>query len=394
MGMKHDYEARKNKLKRKIRELALDAYLVTSQDSIYYLTGATYKPIERPFFIIMYPEGAPDLVVPELERAHMRKAKGFRDVQSYFDYPSVPGENWYDKLSELIGGISKLGIEPSVPAEISSKLTARNVITCGLVNELRLIKTEDEIDSIRYAARYADKGMEKLVKNLYDGVSVIELFSLSRSLQLEIIKTGDYDPLDSDFLTVGWPAPLSAQPHSVPGLGDRLGKGPLSMMCTLRINGYAAECERTVFMGTAADSSQEMFEHMKKARDIAFSMVRPGVPCADIDMATRDYFASQGLSRYILHRTGHGFGLGNHEAPWLSAGSKEVLEKNMVVSIEPALYLSEIGGFRHSDTVLVTENGYECLTNYPTSKEELTFPASNLVKALKGRIIRNAAGVK
>lgn len=392
--MKHDYEARKNNLKRKIRETRLDAYLVTSQDSIYYLTGATYKPIERPFFIIMYPEGEPDLVVPELERAHMRKAKGFGEVLSYFDYPSVPGENWYDRLSDLIGGITMLGVEPSIPAEITSKLTAHNVITCGLVNELRLIKSKDEIESIRYAARYADKGMELLVQNLYDGVSVVELFSLSRSLQMEIIKTGDYDPLDSDFLTAGWPAPLSAQPHSVPGLGDRLGRGPLAMMCTLRINGYAAECERTVFMGSVTYEDRALFEHMKQAREIAFSMVRPGVPCADIDMATRDYFASQGLSKFILHRTGHGFGLGNHEAPWLSAGSKEILERNMVVSIEPALYIPDTGGFRHSDTVLVTETGYECLTQYPTSIEELTLPASNFMKSLKGRIIRNAAGVR
>lgn len=392
--MQHDYEARKNSLKKKIRELALDAYLVSSQDSIYYLTGASYKPIERPFFIIVYPEGEPDLVVPALERAHMRKAIGFGSVQSYFDYPSVPGENWYDKLSDLIGGISKLGIEPSIPAEITSKLTANNVITCGLVNELRLIKTEDEIECIRYASRYADKGMKRLVNNLYDGVSVIELFSLSRSLQLEIIKTGDYDPLDSEFLTVAWPAPLSAQPHSVPGLGDRLGKGPLSMMCTLRINGYSAECERTVFMGTAVSSDREMFEHMKKAREIAFAMVKPGTPCADIDIATRDYFESQGLSKYILHRTGHGFGLGNHEAPWLSAGSKEILEKNMVISVEPALYIPGTGGYRHSDTVLVTENGYECLTQYPTAIEELTLPTSNLIKSLKGKIVRNAAGLK
>jgi Xaa-Pro aminopeptidase len=315
------------------------------------------------------------------------------DVESVLAVGRAKTGVTHDKLRELVGGIPKLGVEPSVSAEITSKLYANNVITCGLVHELRLIKTPDEIDSIRYAAQYADKGMERLVKSLYDGVSVIELFSLSRGLQMEVIKTGDYDPLDSEFLTVGWPAPLSAQPHSVPGLGDRLGKGPLSMMCTLRINGYSAECERTVFMGTVSERDRELFEHMKKARDIAFSMVRPGTPCADIDTATRDYFASQGLSDYILHRTGHGFGLSNHEAPWLSAGSKEILEKNMVISIEPALYLPEKGGFRHSDTVLVTEDGYECLTHYPTALEALTVPPSSLLKSLKGRVIRSAAGV-
>ena len=392
--MKHNYDERKINLKQKIKDAALDAYLVTAQDSIYYLTGATYKPIERPFFIIMWPEGEPDLVVPELEREHMRKAEGFRDVQSYFEYPSVAGENWFDKLNKMLGGVKRLGVEPSVPAEITSELSAYSLVTCGLVNDLRLIKTEDEIACIRYAARFADKGMDMLIKNLYEGVSVVELFSLSRSLQQEIIKSGEYDPLVSEFLTVGWPAPKSAQPHSVPALGDRLGKGPLSMMCVLRANGYAAECERTVFMGMPTEKDRALFEHMRKARAIAFAMVKPGASCSDIDAATRDYFASQGLSQYVLHRTGHGFGLGGHEAPWLSTGSEYVLEKNMLISIEPALYLPEIGGFRHSDTVLVTENGFECLTKYPTTLDELTLPTSKPLKSLKGRIIRQALGLK
>jgi Xaa-Pro aminopeptidase len=392
--MVHNYQMRLNNLQRKIREEKLDAYLVTAQDSIYYLTGATYKPIERPFFIVVYPDGEPDLVVPELERAHMGKARGFREVKSYFEYPAAPGENWYDKVNALTGGVSRLGVEPTATAEITSKLWARDIVTFGLVSELRLIKTEDEIDSIRLAARTADKGMALLVNNLYSGVSVIELFSLSRSLQMEIIKTGDYDPLDSEFLTVGWPAPKSAQPHSVPGLGDRLDKGPLALMCLLKINGYAAECERTVFLGPPSSSDAELFHHVEKARKIAFSMVRPGVACADIDQATRDYFAGQELSGYILHRTGHGFGLGNHEAPWLSVGSKDVLERNMVISIEPALYLPKQGGFRHSDTVLVTENGCELLTRYPTALESLTLKPSRPFKALKGRVVRGAVGLK
>lgn len=392
--MANNYKTRLDALQQKIREERLDAFLVTAQDSIYYLTGATYKPIERPFFIVIYPESAPDLVVPALERRHMRKAGSFREVVSYFDYPAAPGENWYDKVNTLTGGVSKLGVEPSVSAEITSKLWAREIVTYGFVGELRLIKTEDEIESIRYAAGYADKGMQLLIKNMYNGVSVVELFSLSRSLQMDIIKTGKYDPLDSEFLTVGWPAPKSAQPHSVPDIGDRLSKGPLAMMCLSRVSGYAAECERTVFLGLPSAGNEDLFHHMEKAREIAFSMVRPGVPCADIDQATREYFTGEGLSNYILHRTGHGFGLGNHEAPWLSVGSKDVLQKNMVISIEPALYLPDTGGFRHSDTVLVTDDGYELLTRYPTALEELTLKEKRPMKSLKGRFIRSAVGLK
>jgi Xaa-Pro aminopeptidase len=392
--MAYDYALRMERLRKKISEASMDAFLVTAQDSIYYLTGASYKPLERPFFIIVRPEGESDLVVPELEREHMSKAKGFKTVLSYFDYPAPEGENWFDKLSALLNGCKRVGVETSVSAEIMKELTDFTLTPRGLVNELRLIKAEDEIQVIRRAAAYADQGMGSLVKNLYSGVSVLELFSLSRGIQTEIIKSGDYDPLNSKFLTVGWPAPKSAQPHSVPGLSDRLGKGPLSLMSFLRINGYAAECERTVFMGKPSDEEKELFEHMRRAREEAFAMVKPGTPCSEIDAATKDYYQKNGLSRYILHRTGHGIGMGNHEAPWLSEGSEDVLQKNMVVSIEPAVYLPEIGGFRHSDTVLVTDTGHECLTKFPTSLGDLTLPESNPLKSAKGGIIRRAVGMK
>ncbi len=391
--MKFDYASRMRMLQRKIRDAGLDAYLVSEQGSIYYLTGASYKPLERPFFILVRTEGPPDLVVPRLEREHMHKAEGFGEVLSYFDYPCAVGENWFDRLNGLLAGAKIVGMEPGAALEISQKIDAQ-VVCAPLVDQLRLAKSDEEIAAIRYAARYADEGMARLIKSLYAGVSVAELFSLGRGIQTEIIKTGDFDALNSEFLTVGWPAPQSAQPHSVPGLNDRLNKGPLALMSFLRINGYAAECERTAFIGTPGDKEKELFAHMQRAREIAFSMVRPGASCADIDAATQEYFEKQGLAQYILHRTGHGIGQGNHEAPYLSVGSSNILRRNMVVSIEPAVYLPDIGGFRHSDTVLVTDLGYECLTRYPTALSDLTVNPKHTLNALKGRLIRRALKMK
>jgi Xaa-Pro dipeptidase len=392
--MIHDYSSRMDALKKKVKELSLEVYLVTDRDSIYYLTGASYKPLERPFFIIVRPEGETDLLVPELEREHMRKAEGFGEVKSYFDYPSVHGENWFDKLNAMLKGVRTIGIEPTLPIDLAKELAKYTVVSLGLVDELRLVKSEEEIACIRNAAAYADKGMERLVKSLYAGVSVVELFSIGRGIQTDIIKTGEFDPINSEFLTVGWPAPQSSQPHSIPGLSDRLNNGPLSLMSFLRINGYAAECERTAFIGAPTEAEREFYNHMLKAREAAFALIKPGASCSEIDLATKDYFGQHELSQYILHRTGHGIGLGNHEAPWVSAGSKDKLEKNMVISVEPAIYVPEVGGFRHSDTVLVTEDGYECLTKYPTDIAALTLKKGNAVQAFKGGLIRGAVGIK
>ena len=91
-----------------------------------------------------------------------------------------------------------------------------------------------------------------------------------------------------------------------------------------------------------------------------------------------------------LHRIGHGLGLGNHEAPWLSEGSEDCLSKNMVISIEPGIYLPEIGGVRHSDTVLVTGDGHELLTAYPMDKESLIIRGWRPLPRIKGWPVRRA----
>ena len=160
-----------------------------------------------------------------------------------------------------------------------------------------------------------------------------------------------------------------------------------------RVNGYAAENERTVFLGEPSQRDVELFEAMLEARRIAYSMVRPGTRCADIDLATQDFFRSLGYGDAIRHRTGHGIGLGNHGAPFLSAGGDHVLEENMVISIEPAIYFDEIGGFRHSDTVLVTRGGYEDLTHYPTDLEHLVVTDRRALKRAKGAVIRKAVNL-
>jgi Xaa-Pro dipeptidase len=136
---------------------------------------------------------------------------------------------------------------------------------------------------------------------------------------------------------------------------------------------------------------------MLEARSIAFGMIRPGVACGEIDAAVGDFLKAEGYDGEArrLHRTGHGIGLGNHEAPWIAVGSNEVLAENMVISIEPGIYLDgELpGGFRHSDTVLVTGDGFECLTHLPTALGALDQLGWRPVARLRGLLVRRALRV-
>ena len=138
--------------------------------------------------------------------------------------------------------------------------------------------------------------------------------------------------------------------------------------------GYQAELERALVIGPPTDRMRWLFDHMLGSREAAFAAIRPGATCADVDGAVMDYFARHDLQRYWRQHTGHGAGLRNHEAPFLDVGDPTPLEPGMVFTIEPGLYDPEVGGFRHSDTVVVTEDGYDLLTDYPSELESLTLP--------------------
>ena len=106
-----------------------------------------------------------------------------------------------------------------------------------------------------------------------------------------------------------------------------------------------------------------------------FERTKPGESMAAVDQAVREHFEKHGFLENLLHRTGHSFGVTGHEAPFLAVGYDRVIEPGMLFSIEPGIYLPGLGGFRHSDTVLVTETGNVCLTEAPETLDELTFAA-------------------
>ena len=136
--------------------------------------------------------------------------------------------------------------------------------------------------------------------------------------------------------------------------------------------GYCSELERTMILGPASDEQRRMFEHMLALQETAFAALRPGARCCDVDRAVRAYYQAHDLVGYWKHHTGHSLGLHIHEAPFLDIADTTEIRPGMLFTIEPGLYAAGLGGFRHSDTVLVTETGNEILTYYPRDLESLT----------------------
>ena len=386
-------QARMARLQEAVGAAGLDLYLVSAEESILYLTGISYTPLERPFFILVRPKDEPQLLVPMLERDHLALAASVRRVHTYWDYPSLPGQGWAERLRDLIGRAPALGIEPTLPAEIVDLLADLRPAVLPLVERLRLVKSPAEIELLRHAARYADLGVERALGVAYEGASVLELFGQGRAVQTRMLGEVGYDPLLSSVLVGAWPAPGSAMPHDVPSVGARLGEGPHIALALIRVHGYCAECERTAFTVPPGPELQTAFTAMREARRRAFALARPGASCAEIDGAANGFLRDEGYGDNLLHRTGHGFGLSTHEGPWVAEGSEEVLEAGMLISVEPGIYLPGTGGVRHSDTVLITDEGYESLTCYPTDLESLMIRGAKPRARLVGALTRRVAGV-
>jgi len=164
---------------------------------------------------------------------------------------------------------------------------------------------------------------------------------------------------------------MSAIPHSM-ATRRLIKKGDIVIAeAGVDIGGYTCELERTMVVGKPAEKQKKYFDVMVKAQEAAFQAFKPGARCSDIDSASIDVFKKAGLMSLVRHHTGHGLGLEGHEPPWLDIGNNEPLRAGMVVSCEPGIYELDYGGFRHSDTVLVTDGGMELLTYYPRSIGEL-----------------------
>jgi Xaa-Pro dipeptidase len=391
-----EFARRRAAVQQSLRALEVPRLVLTSQDAIYYLTGATCEPLERPVFLLV-DAASPDyrLLVPMLERTHLEKAWGVEPagIHVYREYPAPAGQCWTDRAGELLA--APFLFEPGTPFAVAELFLRAGGRPGDVLGPLRLVKSPWEIARVRRAAKYADWAVMKMLQASYFGATVAEAYAAASGLQRKMLReVPDLDPLATKSIAAPWPAPLSAEPHAVPPFRMKLEGGPHVALALTRVNGYAAECERTFFTAPPSAPERERFALMQAARALAISLARPGAACHDIDAAVNRFLGEQGWGPSLrLHRVGHGFGLGNHERPWIAEGSTDVLAANMVISIEPGLYEAGHGGYRHSDTYLVTPEGLERLTTAPDALAALTLGAKSLTHRVRAVFVKRALGM-
>lgn len=371
---KEELEIRMAKVRVLMNKHKLDYYVAAHTDNVYYLTNFAYFPLERPFFLIVPSAGKPCLVVPLLEVSHAEQRIRIElGYYTYYEYPAPAGKTFTDVLNRLIDQKKRVGIESSLSIALQKTMPG-NLTVVDVIDEARLVKTDYEVGRIVYASNVVDLGLKKVLELAKPEVQIATLYSDgSKEMMVKVLsEIPDVNMLMTKFVAAVWPRALSAQPHSIPGLFDALEEGgPNVAIAIAQANGYSAEVERTFFIGQVSDEAKALFELSMGARQKAYELVKPGVRAEDVDEAVLKIIKDAGYEDNILHRTGHGFGITGHEPPWVALGSEHLLEQNMVISIEPGVYVEGLGGFRHSDTILVTEDGCIPLTQNPDKLEDL-----------------------
>jgi Xaa-Pro aminopeptidase len=256
-------------------------------------------------------------------------------------------------------------------------------IVADVVEDQMAIKSAAEIDLLRESSKWANLAHTLLQRYTRAGVSETEVTARAgteaTAAMLDAI--GPIYRAQSPWFggaLAGYRGQIgrnAAIPHAhanniVFRAGDVLVTG-----ATAPVWGYHSELERTMVIGPARDEQRRMFEHMVALQGIAFDAIRPGSRCADVDLAVRAYYDEHGLWESWRHHVGHAIGIRYHEGPFLDRGDTTEIRPGMVFTVEPGLYVAGLGGFRHSDTVVVTDDGIEYLTYYPRDLESLTLPA-------------------
>ena len=375
-----EFDARISEIRTKIADSNADAGVWFGATSIEYLSGFHHIQTERPVALAVTRDRI-EITVPRLEVERVEPNPRIDAVHNYFDYP---GGKPIEVVAEMLEGLGVDAVAadadgaPGVMGYEGPSLSEFvDVEDQSWVDRLRWEKSDAEVDLIRESAKWANLGHRYLADYTEVGAhpstvsqrastdaSRVMLDTLGDTYSVRVRGSG---PVHAGYIS----GEETALPHGhTPN--ERLSEGDVLITgASANVDGYNSELERTMFVGDYDDEQEHYFELMLKAQDIAIDALGPGVPVSDVDEAVREYYEEQGITDLAQHHVGHNIGLGGHEPPYIDRGWDErydgedtTMAPGQVYTIEPGLYTEEFG-YRHSDTIAITEDGVEWLTHFP-----------------------------
>ncbi|MDX2159941.1 MAG: aminopeptidase P family protein [bacterium] len=344
---------------------AVDAVILVPGTNLIYFLGLEFHLSERPTLAIIQRESM-SMIVPYLEmpKLHNRPDLEIRPF-AWRDETGFIGafQEAVDALGLrgariAIDGMTMRASEWLALQEIDPAL--RPVRTERALIGLRARKTADEIASLRNAVQISENALDHLLREVKPGMTEAQIAARLESLMMDLGAHG------KSFDTLVQSGVNSSNPHG--STTDRAVQAGEFLLIDwgAKVDGYLADLTRTFCIGEPSAEMQRIYDTVLAANEAAKAAVRPGVPMSAIDHAARSVIDAAGYGVYFTHRTGHGLGMDGHEPiPQIAANVTDLLEPGMVFTIEPGIYLPELGGVRIEDDVLVTETGADILSTYP-----------------------------
>jgi Xaa-Pro dipeptidase len=386
-----EFSARRERLAVTLEERGLAGCVLFDPSRVLYYTGFHFIQTERPVAFALARGGRAGMLVPRLELEHAQANAALSEIAHYDEYP---GER--HPLHGLVELLDALGVHGSIGADNDgypwvfgyrgpslSELTGTQCAPIADAVESQMaVKSEAELELLRIACHWAGVAHRLLQDATRPGMTetVVERHASEGATDRLLAELGDTWRAQSPWYGGVW-AGYRGQigrnasiPHTVAGNIAFEAGDVLVTEAIAPVWGYHSELERTMVLGPPSDEQKRLFDHMVALQDLAVDALRAGRPCADIDRRVRAYYDEHGLQGNWRHHSGHAIGLRYHEGPFLDVGDDTELEPGMVFTVEPGLYSAEVGGFRFSDTIAVTGDGVEWLTDYPRDLDALTLP--------------------
>lgn len=352
------YAQRRERLRPLLLGQNIDALLVAQPANRFYLSGFELhdsQPNETSGFLIISRDGNDWLATDS--RYFEAAAKLWPEERIYI-YKTPVAKDLGCLLSRLgsIIGVDAEGINFRFSKELSKYSNAALVVSPNLVEKLRMVKDEREIDALRRSFQLNHKMLAWLEQELYT-CNFIGITEAALAWEIEKYFRG-HGAQELAFAVIAAAGKNGALPHAIPGNSIVKKDCPLLIDIGCRVDNYCSDQTRSYWLG---DSPMPQFETAlrltREAQQAALAIMAPGVACAQVYQAARAVFEQAGVASAFTHSLGHGVGLMTHEAPSLSPTSKQTLEEGMVVTVEPGLYYPEWGGVRWENTALVQKNG-------------------------------------
>jgi Xaa-Pro dipeptidase len=359
------------KLRGLMQDAELDLLALLPGPNLYYLTGLNFHLMERPTVLFVPSDGEAAIVLPELEAD--RAAEALPDLIR-FPYGEADAERVraFHEASRLYRSARQLGVEPLRMRFFELELLRESnsawqlVSAEGVLKELRLRKSTEQVNSMHRAVLIAEKALQETLPGIRPGMNEQEL---AGELIIQLLRAGS-EP-DLPFAPIVASGPNSALPHATP-TDRKLKIGDLLIIdWGARYEGYISDLTRTFSIGPASDTMVTIHALVEGANQAGRQAAHVGVTAGQVDRAAREVIEAGGYGEYFMHRTGHGIGLEGHEPPGIRAGDDLRLEVGMTFTIEPGIYLPGVGGVRIEDNVAVSEGGLRTLSSLPRGLVEL-----------------------